>query len=183
MIEPQARVNAPSLARHALHFVLIAGALFALYSFPYAESGISERFMQRYLSGYAELVGLVLGWFEPGVRVDGNTVLGTASLQIVKSCDAMEANILFAAAVLAFPAPTKRKLVALVVGVLAITVVNVIRISALYYVLVQRPRSFEFWHLELWPLLMIATSASLFFVSTRFLLAKNENESEARALA
>lgn len=184
-VKSKAAPGAPSPARNALRFVLIAGVLFALYSFPYAESGFSERLMDRYLAGYAELVGAFLGWFEAGVSVDGNTVLGRASLQIVKSCDAMEANILFAAAVLAFPAPVARKIVALAAGVLAITCVNVLRISALYYVLVHRPRSFEFWHLELWPLLMIATSVVLFFGSTRFLLLKGRkrNASEGHALA
>jgi exosortase H (IPTLxxWG-CTERM-specific) len=158
------------VARNAFRFALIAGVLFGLYSFPYAENGLSEGWIQQYLNAYAHCVGACLRLFESSVSVHGNTVIGSASIQIVKSCDAMEAMILFAAAVLAFPAPIVRKLTALVAGVAAITCVNVIRISSLYSVLVNRPQTFEFLHLELWPMLMIVTSLVLFFLSTRFLL-------------
>jgi exosortase/archaeosortase family protein len=135
--------------------------LFAIYCFPYAESGLAEAFFRAYLNGYASLIGRLLGLVEPAVQVIDNRIIGRTSLQIVKSCDAMEANILFAAALFAFPGARTRKLLALGSGLAVIAALNVLRIGSLYFVALHLPGSFELFHLELWPLVMIAATLVL----------------------
>jgi exosortase/archaeosortase family protein len=151
-------------ARFALRFALIAGAFFAVYCFPYAEHGISERWFERYLSAYASMAGGVLSLFEPSVHVTGTNIVGRIPLQIVKNCDAIEINVLFVAAVLAFPGLTSKRLVAAVVGVVLLVVANIIRICSLYYVGIYAPSSFEFFHLELWPLVLVVLAAVNFLL-------------------
>ncbi|HEY2903434.1 MAG TPA: archaeosortase/exosortase family protein [Polyangia bacterium] len=140
----------------------IAGALFALYAFPYQESGLSERWFQSYLQGYAHLAGRLLAVVDRQVTIDGNLIAGRYALRIVKTCDAMEANLLFLAAILAFPAPWRRKMVALVAGLIVLVLANVLRICSLYFVGVHAPGAFETVHVEIWPLLMIVVAGAQF---------------------
>jgi exosortase/archaeosortase family protein len=160
----------------ALKYALIAGAAFIAYGFPYAESGTVERGFRLYLEAYARVVGTVLGWFEPGLMVSGTHVVGRFSLEIAKNCDAAEANILLAAALLAFPARASRRALALAVGIGLLAAMNVLRISTLYFVGLHARGWFEFAHLEFWPLILIG------FASVEFLLlARWMHESPAAA--
>lgn len=141
--------------RFALRYLAIAGVLFAIYCFPYGESGVSERWFSAYLGAYAHVVGKLIAIFEPGVVVSANQISGSFSIAIVKSCDAMEANILFVAAVLAFPARWGRKVAAAFAGLALLILANVIRLLSLYYVGKLIPTAFDVFHVEVWPLLMI----------------------------
>jgi exosortase/archaeosortase family protein len=154
--------------RFVLSFVAIAAIFFCLYCFPYAESGISETWIRAYLQGYARIVGFVLRLFEPGLVVSQNVVAGRFSMSIVRSCDAMEANMLFCAAVLAMPASVWRKSVALAAGLAALVAFNVVRLCCLYYVGVYWGRWFEVMHIEVWPLLMIAFATLDFLACARW---------------
>jgi exosortase H (IPTLxxWG-CTERM-specific) len=158
------RSTASEQRRFALRFIAFGLPLFALYTFPYEENGMSEAWFTRYLSGYARVAGGALSLIEPGIHVSGQDILGRYGLRIIKSCDAMEAVILFMAAVLAFPAAWRTRLIGVALGTLAIVTVNVIRICSLYYVGVYRQAQFEFYHLEVWPLILVA-SAGLAFVA------------------
>ena len=148
----------------ALRFVLIAIAMFSIYSFPYAENGISERWFGAYLAGYARMAGALISVFEPGVTVMQNVIAGRFSLRIIKSCDAMEVNLLFCAAVLAYPTRILGKVAAVVAGLAALVAMNVARICCLYYAGLLLPSWFDLLHFDLLPLLLIAAASGLFFV-------------------
>ena len=177
-LKRRASPSAPRRAavRFAVTFAVLAAVLFALYAFPYAEHGISERLLRGYLNGYARVAGGILAIFDSRVVVDGNVVSGRAAVSIVKTCDAMEANLLFLAAVLAFPAAPgaalrrwPRKLLAALIGMVAISALNVVRICSLYAVGVYFPSAFELLHVEVWPLLLIIAAAAIFAAAARFL--------------
>lgn len=155
--------------RFAVTFAVIAAILFGLYCFPYGENGISEAWFSAYLNGYARVVGWILGAFEPVITVSGNNVIGRFSMSIIKSCDAMEANILFCAATLALPVPAARKAIAVPAGIVALIAANVVRLCCLYYVGVYYPSSFEFLHIEVWPLIMIVFALVDFIVCARWM--------------
>lgn len=155
--------------RFALIFLVAAGALFAIYSFPYQENGISEHWFHRYLAGYARLAGGVLGLFDRQVHVEGTVIDGRFSLNIVKSCDAMEASLLFLAAIVAWPGRWRRKILAAAVGLVALTLLNVVRICTLYAVGIHFPRAFEPLHVEIWPLLLILATIGNFIVWARWM--------------
>jgi exosortase/archaeosortase family protein len=156
-------------ARFVIGFGVIAAVLLGLYAFPYAELGLSETWFNGYLSAYARLVGRVLDIFESGLRVEDTLITGRYSLRIVKTCDAMEANILFAAAVLAIPGPWSRKLNALALGLFALIAVNVIRISSLYYAGIHAPRAFGVLHEEIWPAVLVVFAGFEFLLWARWI--------------
>lgn len=155
--------------RFALTFVLVAGSLFAAYSFPYRELGFSERWFQGYLAGYARLAGSVIHLFDPRVRVRGAIIDGPLPLTVVKSCDAMEASLLFLAAIVAWPGPWRRKTLAAAGGLTALALLNITRICSLYAVGLHFPRAFEPLHVEIWPLLLVLATLGLFVLSVRWL--------------
>jgi exosortase/archaeosortase family protein len=153
--------------RFALAFAAIAGCLLILYYLPRHDNDRVERWMAEYLRLYARLVGFVVRIFDPNVTVYGNTVAGRFSMQIVKSCDAMEANILFASAILAFPVPWRRKAAALGGGLAALVTLNLFRLVTLYFVGIFAGSAFESMHRDVWPLLMVAFAAVDFCVCIR----------------
>jgi exosortase/archaeosortase family protein len=155
--------------RFALSFAAIATVLFCVYYFPYAESGVSEAWVGAYLERYARIVGAVLHVFEPGLSVSQNVISGRFSMSIVKSCDAMEANMLFCAAVLAMPGIAWRKAAVLGAGLAALVALNVLRLCSLYYVGVYLGSWFEVMHIDVWPMLMIAFATLDFLVCVRWL--------------
>jgi exosortase/archaeosortase family protein len=165
----------------ALRYALIAGVGFVAYGFPYAESGISERGFELYLQAYARVVGTVLGWFEPGLVVHGTHLVGRFPLEIAKNCDAAEANILLASALLAFPAPIARRIMALAIGVMLLALLNVVRISSLYFIGLHARSWFDAAHLELWPLVLIGFAAVEFLLLARWLLDQRVMPDVARA--
>jgi exosortase/archaeosortase family protein len=154
--------------RFAAIFAGLGGGLLTLYSFPYAEHGVREDWFARYLAMYARLAGLVLRLFDAGVRVVGNDIIGRTTLTVAKNCDAMDVSLLFAAAVVAFPARWPRRLVGIAAGVGVLAVVNVLRIASLYFIDLHWPGAFEVIHAEVWPLAIVAFAASAFVVWSRW---------------
>jgi exosortase/archaeosortase family protein len=67
---------------------------------------------------------------------------------------------LYAAAILAFPAPLRRKVSGLVLGVVALGVLNLIRIASLILTGVYAPNAFNWLHLEAWQPLFIAVGVT-----------------------
>jgi exosortase/archaeosortase family protein len=173
MAEPDIR---RARLRFAAIFALTGATLLTLYSFPYAEHGVREDWFKHYLAFYARLTGLVLRIFDSGVRVVGNDIVGRTSLTVAKNCDAMDVSLLFAAAVVAFPAPWRRRLVGIGAGVAALTVVNVLRIASLYFVDLRWPSAFETIHAEVWPLAIVVLAAATFLVWSRWAQAPARRE-------
>jgi len=157
--------------RFALTYAAIAGAMFAVYAFPFELFGARGDWLTGYLETYARLAGGLLGLLEPSVTVEGTTIYGRFVLQIVRNCDAADVNILFASAVLAFPGPLARKALPLVGGLATLVLANVLRICSLYYVGVYRPTWFHTAHEELWPLLLVSLTLLAFLACIRHLEA------------
>lgn len=162
--------------RQQLRFALRFGALsligFTTYAFPYEPGAYVDRLMNAYLAGYARLAGSVLSWVEPRVSVNGTIIVGRVALEIVRNCDAMDVMLLFGAATLALDGSVGARLFALGAGTCAILVLNIVRISSLYFVRRDFPGAFETVHLEIWPPLMVAATAWLFLALSKWLAVR-----------
>ena len=150
-----------------LRFTVIAGVLSSLYAFPYAPEAAINGFIARYLEVYATAAGAVVRLFDPAVRVSGAEIFGRYSLSIVKDCDAMDVNILLAAAVISFPASAGRRAVGIVAGLVLVMLANLTRICALYFIGSAAPRAFEFAHRELFPLILVVLAGTFFLTWAR----------------
>ena len=168
LMNPSSRELRRARLRFAAAFVAVGGALLALYSFPYAEHGVGEVGFTWYLAAYARAAGSLIHLADPTVRVSGADLVGRTSLTVAKNCDAMDVNLLLVAAMIAFPAPWKRRLVGIVAGVGLLSVVNLLRIVTLYQINIHAPRAFEFIHAEVFPLVMVVLAVGAFGVWSRW---------------
>jgi len=150
--------------RFVVSFAAIAGVLFTIYAFPFELFGAQRDWLHGYLVAYAHLAGGVLGLFERGLVVDGTLIQGRFAMQIVRNCDAADINIVFASALLAFPAPLLKKTPLLLAGIALLVAANVTRLCSLYYVGVYAPSWFKFAHEEVWPLLLVTFTVGVFVV-------------------
>jgi exosortase/archaeosortase family protein len=155
--------------RFVIGFLASSAVLLSLYYFPYAEDGLVKRGIAGYLHAYAVISGAVLRLFERGVTVSGPDIIGRYSLRLVRTCDAMDVNILLVSAVLAWPGRWRRRLLAAAIGLACVLVVNVARICSLYYVGIFHPSSFTFVHIELWPIVMLAVAVGAFVLLVRWM--------------
>ncbi len=169
--------------RYPLIVAAIAAPLFAVYFYPYAENGMMAAGIQAYLSGYARLVGALISLFDSHVVVNSEVIVGQMfSMRIIKTCDAMDVNILLVAAIAGFPMPLLRRLLAVVVSVLCLHLLNLLRMGLLYWVGARAPTWFNRAHEVLAPLLMVACALAIFLVATsRFGRRSTEESSRADA--
>ena len=86
----------------------------------------------------------------PVQRVGSALFVANTSVEIVSDCSPHMPYLIFAAVVLAFPAPWRRRLMGLLFGAVVIHVFNTIRILALIGVLAWKREWFEFAHVYLW---------------------------------
>jgi exosortase H (IPTLxxWG-CTERM-specific) len=74
---------------------------------------------------------------------------------ILPGCNAVEACIILIAGILAFPAPWRLRLVGVGVGVLAVQLLNLVRIISLFYIGQWNATAFEIAHTYLWQVLIM----------------------------
>jgi exosortase/archaeosortase family protein len=152
---------------YLVRFTLIAGVLLSVYYFPYNPRGLAAALLQRYLVAYARLAGAALSIFDPRVHVDGTHILGRFNLDFAMNCDAMDVYILFGAAVGACPSSWRNRLLGLGAGLMVLVAINVTRIVSLYWVGVHFPLLFDFCHVELWPIVIVALTCAGFLIWAR----------------
>ena len=97
------------------------------------------------------------------------TAIGTAvqssigTMTIIRECTAVYPTTIYCAAVLAHPSPWGRRLLGVVVGVLALQAVNIVRLLSLLYIAGRWPSIFEMAHLVAWQALIVLC-AILFWI-------------------
>jgi len=121
------------------------------------------------LAGFsASLVQL----FDANVTAYGNIIRNTVNdfgVAIMPGCNGVEACIILVAAISAFPAPWRSKLVGLGIGIVAVQVVNILRIVSLFYLGQWNMKWFEFAHLYLWQGLIMLDVLVVWLLWVRYL--------------
>lgn len=150
----------------ALRFLLRAGVLmaglYALYYFPYPDGSLPDRLLDGVLALQGRAAAWVIGWVEPGVTAQDAAIYGRFPMRVVKACSSLDAQALFCATVLSFPGSVRSKLIGLCAGVAALSLLNIGRIAALYFVGVYAPDAFDTVHEEVFPLLLVLCACASF---------------------
>ncbi len=159
-------------SRGRLIFVLRALALMALlyglFFFPYSPESWAGQRLSDYLELQARGAGFLVGFFDPTVTVRGTVIRGAFAVEIVRACSSLDAQALFAAAVLAFPGPLRLKLVGVGFGLVVLNLLNLGRIAALYFVGWGAPQGFDTIHEEVMPLILVLVACGSFYLWTRW---------------
>jgi exosortase/archaeosortase family protein len=142
-----------------LKFGLLILLLYLILDLP-----VGDRMLFVYLEFNAWLTNFFLNIFGQHSHVaDGVVVSSTQfSMAIRRGCDAVEATWLLCAAILAFPAPVKKKLWGTLAATVALQALNIVRLLTLYWIGVHWPSFFNSAHMELWPTIFIIVAIVLF---------------------
>jgi exosortase/archaeosortase family protein len=153
--------------------------LCAAFYYPYAPASWPSHAIGAYLRLIARASGWLIARFEPGVIVDGTTIGGAFPLEIVKACSALDAQALYAAAALAFPAPRGRKLAGLALGIALLTLLNIARIACLYLVGLHAPLHFDTVHEEWLPAALVLAAGLCFAGWARWVVLHDDSATRA----
>ena len=142
------------MVRFFLGFLLLQAALFGCELTPWGQQWFVTPWTDALAAASADIVKL----FDPQVIAQGKvlrSVRNGFAVSIEAGCNGVEASIVLVAAMLAFPAPWRRKLIGLVIGVIAVQGLNVVRVISLFYLGQWSFGAFEFAHLYVWQALIM----------------------------
>ena len=121
-----------------------------------------QSFRAPILLGYSNVSSAILNIFGFGVKANGEVISGADfSVSIEEGCDAIAPAILYIISVAIFPIATKTKWRGLIYGLLAIAVLNIIRIVTLFLTGIYAPSLFEFMHVDFWQAIFIVFTVGL----------------------
>ena len=108
---------------------------------------------------------------DPSVLSHGNVLqdmrTGTG-IAVEAGCNGVEACIMLAAALVAYPAAWRERAVGLLLGAVAVQLLNLVRIVSLYYLAQWSVPAFEFAHLFLWQALIMVDVLVVWLVWLRW---------------
>jgi len=159
MTPPPAR----SSHRRSLLFLVRFVVLLVVLYLAVAWNPVNDAVVVPLTAAIARVSGGLLNVLGERVTVAGTEIhSGAFAVQIENGCNGLEAILLFAAAVLAFPAPWRRKLVGLIVGFAAIQTLNLVRVVSLFWIGAHRPEFFSSSHTVLWQSAVVLASVLMF---------------------
>jgi exosortase H (IPTLxxWG-CTERM-specific) len=91
------------------------------------------------------------------------------ALDVRNGCNGVEAVMVLAAAMLAFPATLRSRLIGLLAGSAAIQILNLVRVASLVWLGEHHRELFDFVHVGVWQSIVILAAVSMFvFWSLKF---------------
>ena len=156
------------MLRFVMTFLLILIALFTLEML----NPVQEHVITPFTSLLAHLSAVLILPFDNSVVAYGKILQFKDSgfaVSIEAGCNGVEATIVLIAAIGAFPANWRARLIAIGLGFLAIQVLNIVRIISLFYLGNWNLEYFSWIHLYLWPALIMLDVLVVFIFYLRYL--------------
>ena len=156
------------MLRFVMTFLLILIALFTLEML----NPVQEHVITPFTSLLAHLSAVLILPFDNSVIAYGKVLQFKDSgfaVSIEAGCNGVEATIVLIAAICAFPASWRARLIAIGLGFLAIQVLNIVRIISLFYLGNWNLEYFSWIHLYLWPALIMLDVLVVFIFYLRYL--------------
>jgi exosortase H (IPTLxxWG-CTERM-specific) len=124
---------------------------------------VDRNVITPFTRGLARVSAVVLNLFGERVSVFGSIIQGQGfAVDIKGGCNGVEAMLLLCAAIAAFDAPWRARLLGLLAGSAALMSFNIVRIVSLYMIGERWRQLFETFHLAVWQTIMFAVAASIF---------------------
>lgn len=169
-------------------FVLFTVLLVGLFTLEILQPA-EKHVILPFTSFIADVSAWIIQLFDDNVTSVSNVIRDKTSgfgVRIERGCNGVEALIILFAAIFAFPAPIKNKIVGFTIGFLAIQGLNMVRIVSLFYLGQWNQVAFEWFHLYLWQALIILDALVVWLIWLRTLpqaKARRLREAEARKQA
>jgi len=132
----------------------------------------------------AKIAVTLVSAFDADVIAYGKVLQDAATgvgVSIEAGCNGIEACIVLIAAMLAYPAPWRYKVVGILIGIVAIQALNVVRVISLFYLAAWNHDVFEFAHLYLWQALIMLDVLVVWLIWLRRVAAREEARAPAVA--
>jgi exosortase H (IPTLxxWG-CTERM-specific) len=158
------------MARFIGIFLLVLLVLFGLEML----EPVHVRIVEPFTGFIATISAWIITPFDDSVIAYGRVLrdgVGGFAVSIESGCNGVEATIVLIAAVIAFPATWRQRMVVTVLGFLAIQVANLLRIISLFYLGQWNIEVFNWIHLYLWPVLIMLDVLIVFIVYLRYISA------------
>jgi exosortase H (IPTLxxWG-CTERM-specific) len=144
-------------------FVAKFGAALLILYAVIALNQVNDAVIVPFTEVVARGSALLLRGVEGGVTTQGTVMLSSRfALDVRNGCNGVEATILLVAAILAFPATLRSRIIGLVVASIAIELLNIIRLSSLFWLGEHYRRVFDLFHVAVWQSLIILAAISMF---------------------
>jgi exosortase H (IPTLxxWG-CTERM-specific) len=139
--------------------------LLIVFYFIVASRPVNDHVIVPFTAGIAAASGQVLRMIGEPASVAGTEIhSGTFGVNIENGCNGVETALLLAAAVLAFPAGWRQRLVGFFLGFVAIQILNLIRVVSLVWIGRHRPTLFDSSHTVIWQSAVVLFGVLLFLV-------------------
>ena len=150
-------------ARFLLRFVVLLAVLYVPLTLQPVDAAVIVPFSRAIAVASAALLNL-LGQH---VTVSGVIlVAGSHAVSIQNGCNGIEAVVFLVAAILAFPATWRQRVVGLVAAIAVIQILNLVRVVTLFLLNRYKPDLFELFHLAIWQTVIGGAAIALFYVWT-----------------
>lgn len=156
------------MTRFLFIFCTVLGSLFAIEML----KPVQESVIQPFTGLLAALSTALILPFDDTVIAQGRILRDAATgfaVSIEAGCNGVEAAIVLIAGILAFPASLRHKLVAILAGFFFVQALNVVRIISLFYLGQWNYTVFEWFHLYLWPVLIMLDVLIVFAIYLQWL--------------
>lgn len=133
---------------------------------------VQQHVVLPFTSGLAWISVNIIELFDSGVVSSGKIIRDIESgfaVSIEPGCNGVEALIILFAAMFAFPAALKKKLIGFAIGFVAIQSLNLVRIISLFYMGQWNMTWFEWFHLYLWQAMIILDALVVWLIWLRTL--------------
>jgi exosortase H (IPTLxxWG-CTERM-specific) len=126
---------------------------------------VNDRVIVPFTTAIAQWSGALLNVMGEGVTVTGTTIRSPRfAVNINNGCNGVEAMLILLASIVAFPATLRARVTGLLLGALAVQVLNAVRIISLYLLGAYQPRLFEVFHTAVWQIAIILAAIGFFLV-------------------
>jgi exosortase H (IPTLxxWG-CTERM-specific) len=140
---------------------------------------ILQPVQQAVIIPWTGLLAKISAWlmqlFDSDIRSGGVIIQSIRTgfgVEIVAGCNGVEATLILLAAILAFPASARHKLIGFAIGFLAIQGLNLVRIISLFYIGQWDREVFDWAHLYIWQALIMLDAMIVWLVWIRMLPRK-----------
>ena len=156
------------MARFIGRFLIVLLTLFSLE----LTAPVWVNVVEPFTGFIATLSAWIITHFDDSVIAYGRVISDSAkgfSISIEAGCNGVEASIVLIAAVVAYPAKWRQRLLAIILGFLAIQVANLARIISLFYLGQWNIDVFTWIHLYLWPVLIMLDVLLVIIIFVRYM--------------
>jgi exosortase H (IPTLxxWG-CTERM-specific) len=148
----------PQLLFLAKFFGVLLGAYLLI-----AWQPVNDNVIVPFTEGVATVSGALLRTMGEDVAVTGTVIRSPRfAVNINNGCNGVEAMLILLASIVAFPASLKARAAGLLLGAVAVQLLNAIRIITLYLLGAYQPRLFDLFHTAVWQIVIILAAIGFF---------------------